>query len=357
MDRPWEHRGEHLGDRLGGEPLVSVVIPSYNRAHVVAETLESVLAQTYRSLEIILVDDGSKDDTAGAVAPFRARGVTYVRTANQGLATARNTGMLMARGEYIAWLDSDDLWNPEKLALQMAFLRRHPDHVLAASDFSAFDDEDGYFDRSHARTYYAAIDRAGGLARIFPRRSTLRTEGLAPGVPLPPEVHVYHGEAFGALVGGNCLHPPTVVFRRDVAARAGLLHKRFGRDSDYEYLLRLSRLGPVAYVDYPLMRYRYSPDQMSSDRFLTEIAAARVTVLDMLKGRDPHLLRRRDFRRRLGYSHLAVAHTLSDRDRRAAAGHLVRSLAWGYVDGYTAKTIAKIVLPRSVVERVRRRRR
>jgi len=337
------------------EGLVSVVVPSYNRARVVGQTLDSVLAQTVRALEIIVVDDGSTDDTEAAIRPYRDRGVIYVRTANQGLAAARNTGMLMARGEYVAWLDSDDLWNPEKLAVQLAFLRRHPDTVLIGSDFSAFDEEDGFFERSHARAYYAAIARAGGLPNIFPRRSTLPTAGLAPDVALPPAIDVYHGPAFDALVGGNCLHPPTVLFRRDVAARVGLLHKRFGRDSDYEYLLRLSRQGPVAYVDHPLMRYRYAPDQMSSDRYLAEIAASRVSVLDMLKRRDPHLLRRRDFRRRLGYSHLAVAHTLSDRDRGEAARHLVHSLAWGYVDGYTAKTVAKLVLPRGLVARVRRR--
>src|SRR5206468_10221607 len=104
---------------------------------------------------------------ADAVAPYRDR-IIYLPQRNQGLAAARNTGLARATGEYVAWLDSDDLWNPEKVAVQMAVLRRHPELVLCASDFSAFDDQ-GYFEESHVRSYYSVIDRTpGGLGGIFP---------------------------------------------------------------------------------------------------------------------------------------------------------------------------------------------
>jgi glycosyltransferase involved in cell wall biosynthesis len=337
------------------DPLVSVVIPSYNRAHVIGQTLDSVLAQTYRNLEVIVVDDGSRDATEMAVEPYRDR-ITYVRQENGGLAAARNAGLERARGEYVAWLDSDDLWNPEKIALQVAVLRRHPDLVLCASDFSAFDEE-GFFEESHVRAYYSVLSRTpGGLAGFFPRKSELDTRAV-PGLSgaLPPTVHLYLGEVFEELVGGNCLHPPTVVYRRDAGERAGLLDSSFQRDSDYEYFLRLSQLGPIAYIDLPLMRYRYSPDQMSSDRYLAEIAHARVLVLESLHRREPRLLESEQFRRRLGSSHLAAAHTLAERARLPAVEHLLTSLQWRYVDGDTVKTLVKLCLPRWALQLYRKR--
>ena len=336
------------------DPVVSVVVPSYNRANVIAQSLDSALAQTYPRLEIIVVDDGSTDETEQAVAPYRDR-VVFIRQQNQGLAGARNTGLARATGEYVAWLDSDDLWNPDKLALQIAFLRRHPDHVLVASDFSAFD-EDGYFDASHARAYYAAIQRTpGGLAGIFPHLTMLATRGLPyVGAEVSDPVRVYHGDVHERLMHGNCLHPPTVVFRRAAAARAGVLDKAFRSDVDWEYLLRLSRLGAVAYVDRPLMRYRLSPDQMSSDRHLAEIAASRVLVLESLAAREPALLRRRDFRRRLGFAQVVAAHALADGQRRPAARHLLESLRMGYLDAHTARALVKLCLPGSLVASYRR---
>src|SRR5262245_43202505 len=131
------------------DPVVSVVIPTYNRGSLIGETLDSVFAQTYPHLEVIVVDDGSTDDTEAAIARFRDR-LIYIRQQNQGLAASRNAGLARATGAYVAWQDSDDLWNPEKTAVQVGYLRRRPDTVCIGSDFSAFSAE-GFFDRSHVR--------------------------------------------------------------------------------------------------------------------------------------------------------------------------------------------------------------
>jgi glycosyltransferase involved in cell wall biosynthesis len=338
------------------DPLVSVVVPSYNSARVVGQTLDSAFAQTYPRLEIIVVDDGSTDDTEEAVRPYRDR-VVYVRQENRGLAAARNAGMARATGELVAWLDSDDLWNPEKVAVQVDVLQRHPECVLVGSDFSAFDDA-GYFDRSHARDYYAAIGRTpGGLAGLFPHREELETAGRPHlGSGLPDRLVVYSGEIRRRLAWGNVLHPPTVMFRRDAAARSGTLDASFRRDADWEYLLRLSAQGAVAFVDHPLMRYRYSPAQMSSDRHLAEIALSRLLVLDSLAARDPSLLADPAFRRRLGYSHLAAAGALADGRRLEGARHLVRSLAYGHASAVTVRTAAKLLLPCRIAGALRKRR-
>jgi glycosyltransferase involved in cell wall biosynthesis len=102
-----------------GNPLVSVVIPSYNYGHFVAQAVESALAQTYPNLEIIVVDDGSKDDTRQRLEPYLDR-IRYIYQENRGLSAARNTGIRAARGEWVGLLDADDLWHPQKIEVQLA---------------------------------------------------------------------------------------------------------------------------------------------------------------------------------------------------------------------------------------------
>jgi glycosyltransferase involved in cell wall biosynthesis len=107
------------------QPLVSVIIPVYNGGRYLRAALESVFAQTYRPFEVIVVDDGSVDDSGVIAQSFPE--VRYMHQANQGVAAARNNGIDAARGEFLAFLDQDDLWIPEKLKLQISYLLSHPD--------------------------------------------------------------------------------------------------------------------------------------------------------------------------------------------------------------------------------------
>src|SRR5687767_8549903 len=120
-----------------GHPgLVSVIIPTYNRGYIIKPTIESVLAQTYGNFEIIVVDDGSTDDTRTVIEQFGAR-VRYLYQPNAGLAAARNTGLGAARGEFIAFQDSDDTWVPWKLEAQMALMRHIPQLSVVWTDMTA----------------------------------------------------------------------------------------------------------------------------------------------------------------------------------------------------------------------------
>src|SRR5690242_13247080 len=106
--------------------LVSVIIPTYNGTAFLRETIDSALAQTYPAVEVIVVDDGSTDDTAAVIAEYGDR-IKGIAQANSGTSAARNTGIRASSGDYIAFLDHDDLWAPIKLARQMRVLRDHPE--------------------------------------------------------------------------------------------------------------------------------------------------------------------------------------------------------------------------------------
>lgn len=113
-------------------PIVSVIIPAYNAASYLAETLASALGQTLADIEVIVVDDGSKDNTAEVVRGFPA--ARYVHQKNAGVSAARNTGAANAHGEFLAFLDSDDLWHPDKLRQQVEALRQHPGSVFSRTE-------------------------------------------------------------------------------------------------------------------------------------------------------------------------------------------------------------------------------
>lgn len=124
-----------LAGRIGDpRPRVSVIIPTYNREHVVQDAIRSILAQTFVDFEVIVVDDGSTDSTASAVRAIKDPRVRLVRHArNRGIPQARNTGLDQARGEYIAWLDSDDVARPDRLQAQVRYLAEHPSVAMVGS--------------------------------------------------------------------------------------------------------------------------------------------------------------------------------------------------------------------------------
>ena len=119
------------------ESLISCIIAVYNGERYLRETLDSILAQTYRPLEIIVADDGSIDGTAKVAADYGER-ITYLRQSNKGYAAAKNLGLSAAKGDFIAFLDADDLWHPEKLTRQMTRLRERPEIDLCFTRYKNF---------------------------------------------------------------------------------------------------------------------------------------------------------------------------------------------------------------------------
>jgi len=213
-------------------PLVSVVIPAYRAAASIAATLESVLAQTFKDYEIIVVNDGSPDSEAfeTALEPYRAR-IVYLRQQNQGPGGARNTGILTARGKYIALLDADDVWYPEHLAAQLPVLEADASIDMVYADARIIGD----------------VPEAGRTVMEF--------------CPSAGEV------TFERLVSRQCtVHICVSVCRRETLLRAGLFDPVFRGTEDIDMWLRIARLGGrFAYRRRVLGCYRRQAGSLSSN--------------------------------------------------------------------------------------------
>ncbi len=215
------------------EPFVSVVIPTYNRAHILPAAIDSVLAQTYRNFEIVVVDDGSRDDTADqiAIAMGRIAGdgertarLRYFHQANQGQSAARNLGIAEARGDWIAFLDSDDIWLPEKLMSQVRAIEKFETNCGCCI------------------TDARLVDRAGLDTTAF-RHAGWRMEGLAGIIDEPAPI-------LAKGVGGVWVQ--TLVARADLVRKSGGFDPNIHFGEDHDFLFRLALDSAFCYVNQPL---------------------------------------------------------------------------------------------------------
>lgn len=157
------------------QPLVSVIIPVYNGARFLRAALESVFAQTYRPFEVIVVDDGSTDDTGKIAQGFPE--VRYFVQENQGVAAARNVGVEAAHGEFFAFLDQDDLWAPEKLELQVDHLLSHPDLGYTLTQQQFFLEPGATLPPWFRKELLAAVHTGWVLGTLVVRRTTFEQVG------------------------------------------------------------------------------------------------------------------------------------------------------------------------------------
>ena len=206
-------------------PLVSVIIPAYNAAATLDRAVASALSQTYRPLEVLVVDDGSTDATPQVVARL-GDAVRSVRQPNQGVSVARNEALRRARGDLIAFLDADDEWLPEKLERQVAFLHEHPEIGLLY-------------------TLAVVVDGTGRERGFIPR------DGGA--------------DAYAHLYFANRIPTSTVLVRAEVLRRAGEFDPALRIAQDYDLWLRIAADTPFAGLREPLVRYHAHGAGISAD--------------------------------------------------------------------------------------------
>jgi len=210
-------------------PNVSVIIPTYKRANLVSQAIESVLAQTYTDYEIIVINDGSPDNTKEVLDEFEDK-ITTIHQENQGVASARNAGIRAAQGRYIAFLDDDDLWLPNKLEKQIPYLESDPNIALVYSDMFCFD-EQGVFPDTWAKTN-----------------------------PTPPVVQPW------ILFVRDFIPTPSVVVRRECLNEVGWFDGTVIPCEDYDMWLRIIEKWSVIGLKEPLVNYRRSPDSLQKNQ-------------------------------------------------------------------------------------------
>ncbi len=283
------------------DPSVSVILPTYNRASLLPESIGSVLAQTYSDFELLVVDDGSTDDTREVVAAIDDKRTRYVGLKrNAGQAAARNVGIKEAKADLIAFQDSDDLWMPEKLDLQISALRE-----------------------SSPRTgvVYTAYERiCGNRSEVLPFRRI---------VPKTGDVHA-------RLLRGNFITTQTALVRRKCFEKAGTFDEGQRALDDWDLFIRLSKEWHFVFVDKLLVQYRVVTDSVSID--MDRFVCAYERILLSHKGEIPdnsdllawhyaviggHLCRNGDLRR--GRAYLGKALSIRPMRPRYAAA-LVLSL-------------------------------
>ena len=325
---------------------VSVVIPTYNRGYRIADTIRSVLEQTHAPLEVIVVDDGSTDDTP-AVCSVMPPSVRYVRQANSGVATARNHGASLAQGDAIAFIDSDDFWLPEKLAVQVAVLESDP---AVGWVTTAYDVMDADGERIPWRRGFAGalpVFRAVGMTpeeffgQYFERR-TVQAAGA--------EHTWFAGDAWYPLFLGNFIFPSAVMIRRDLFRESGGFDRAFRVAQDTEYFHRISARSPIGVVMTPLMLYRAASGTSLSFRSNSiELVSNALTSIDRAYRLRPatseaesHYRRgRRVLLRRLAYANLTQMN--GPEARRV----LREGWQWGLPrDAWTLGVYAASLLPR-----------
>ena len=211
---------------------VSVVIPAYNAAKTLAPTIESVQAQSYQDLEVIVVDDGSSDETMSVAAGFGPP-VQCVRTANGGVSRARNRGLEEATGELVAFLDADDLWKPEKLEYQVRLLEGRPEAGISTTGSTKVDE---------------------GLTPL--------AEAPAVTVEDPCQALLLNSMVLGQI--------SSALVRRSLAIESGGFDERLSQCADWDFFIRLARRTEFAVIAAPLVLYRVAATNMSRNIPLLE---------------------------------------------------------------------------------------
>lgn len=242
---------------------ISVVIPCYNCEITIQKTLESIFAQTHSDFEVIAVDDGSQDAT-GEILKRYNRKIQYIYQDNAGVSKARNTGVKHAKGEWIAFCDSDDLWHPGKLEVIDYVLKQNQDCHVIFSDYCLLNGEKMIVDRGmQSKQSVFPIFREGNV-RLRDIFENYRRDQIKNPILEWKYCDIYSGNIFKWLIVGNFILPSAVVIRTEAYRRAHGFNNEFRVAEDTEFFLRLAKDHNYLYVDLPLIGYRRTETSLVS---------------------------------------------------------------------------------------------
>lgn len=230
-------------------PKVSVIIPAYNAERYICEAIESVFAQTYQDLEIIIVDDGSKDDIKQILSQYGNK-IRYIYQNNSGVSAARNRGIREARGEYIAFLDADDIWLSNKLMWQVSIAEENPEIALISTDAEFFN-ENGLLSPSQKPSDSTQFEN-GSL------RYNAAMANINDGT-------ILKGDFYKDLLLGNLIGLSTVLVRKECLSNVGFFNEALSICEDYELWIRIAREHSLLYLNRVTLRYRIRDDSASGE--------------------------------------------------------------------------------------------
>lgn len=342
-------KNSHIGEGPGQPGLVSVVIPTYNRAYIIDKAINSALSQQYRPVEIIVIDDGSTDDTALVVGQYGPE-VRYFRKENAGVSAARNHGLREARGEFVALLDSDDIWLNWKILAQVAVLRAFPEVGMVWTDMIAVDEHDTVRSERYLRQFYSGY-RNIRIEELCPQAATIGE--LWPAVPVDVfKTPVYIGDIFTSMLLGGLVHTSTVLLRRERLRLVGGFDTSFKSGEDYEFHLHTSFHGPVALLDAPSIQYRIgAADQLTEPKWQVEIARNNLVIFNrwLEKGKDRHKLSTTQIRDHIAGAYAWLGNAELDAEQQwNAIKHLYMSL-WLKPDIGVARRFGLSLLPAPIL--------
>ena len=339
--------------------LVSVVIPSYNRAYCIAATVDSALAQTHRNVEILVVDDGSSDGTRALIEDRYRREprVRYIHQSNAGVSAARNHGLRLARGQFLALLDSDDIWLPWKVEAQLRCLEALPTAGMIWTDMDAIGPDGQILHPRYLTRMYRSYQK---FTRDQLFRASRPLSSIDPGLARTlSDPRVFLGDIFSPMVTGNLVHTSTVLLRRErfEKVREFDVTLRYSGE-DHDFHLRTCREGDVAYLDVSSILY-----QKGRGDQLTEIRAYDVHGAEnYLKTVNKALARDRD---RVTLPPGMLDHVMAEAhawigeerlelgDRDLARHHLGTSLRFHPWQPRIAVLFGAAILPKQISDRVR----
>lgn len=315
-------------------PLVSVVIPTYNRGYCLQRCLASVLRQSHQNVEILLIDDGSEDGTGELVKRLYDgdNRIRYIYQNNKGVAAARNHGLKLAGGDFVALLDSDDVWKPWKLELQVAVMAHLPEVGMVWTDMEAVDATGNVCEQKYLRTMYHAYGWFPDSASLFSDSCALSS--IAPKLSaLVGDVAVNFGDIFSQMIMGSLVHTSTVLIRMNRVMRVGGFQERFRyAGEDYDFHLRICREGPVAFVDVSSILYQTGmEDQLTHPRYKAFVAVHSLKTIRPFwnKERSRISLAPSLIKDMLANSYAWLGETLHDRGKfRYARRYLYESLRY-----------------------------
>jgi glycosyltransferase involved in cell wall biosynthesis len=291
------------------QPTVSVIVTCYNYAKYLEGCLKSILNQTYQDYELVIVNDGSTDNTDDVIARFLDnKKVIYINQSNTGQAIATNNGIIRASGEFIAFLDADDLWEPTKLEKQVSLFTRD------------------------------------SIGVVFSRMKFINEEGL----PLYKEVTGKHytprsGYVTDALLFENFVPYSSTVVRKLCFEKFGMFNSEYKNGLDWDLWLRISKEYEFAFVDEPLLSYRIGhPGQLTANA--ERSVQCSELIFDRFIESNPGIVPEKIIRKALAYSYCMRGNHLRNIDRKRSTKNYLKAIAKNPVEIGAYKGLVKNIL-------------